>query len=183
MGTNPIFVSTRRLADRLRRENISHAIMGSMAVCLHGGQPLKEDVVVLLTSEGLGLFERKVAGKLYDPVPKHPRRFVEKESGTTTVVMLTGHFPGKTSPGPFPFPHPDEVGKEIDGIRVVALPDLIQLKLAARSFHESAAVVSLIQANNLDEAFSDKLHPSVRDAYLACVEETRREEEFLIHNG
>jgi hypothetical protein len=44
----------------------------------------------------------------------------------------------------------------------VALPDLIQLKLAARSYRESADVVSLIEANDLDDAFADELHASVR---------------------
>jgi hypothetical protein len=136
-------------------------------------------MVVLLTPQGLDQFRRNLDHGQYDSVPKHTRRFVDTRNGTTIVVMLTGHFPGRTSPGPFPFPDPEEVGKEIDGITVVALPDLIQLKLAARSFRESADVVSLIEANDLDDAFADELHASVRDSYLGCVEEIQREREFL----
>ena len=37
-------------------------------------------------------------------------------------------------------------------------------------------MVELIRFNNLDEAFADSLHSSVRDDYIECLEEKRRED-------
>jgi hypothetical protein len=61
---------------------------------------------------------------------------------------------------------------------VVDLPTLIQLKLAARRYQDFADVVNLIRANNLDESFQGKLHPSVQGDFIECLEEKRREDEY-----
>jgi cobalamin-dependent methionine synthase I len=60
----------------------------------------------------------------------------------------------------------------------VNLPTLVQLKLAARRYQDFADVVALIRANNLDEAFAEQLHTSVRQDYVECLEEKRREDEY-----
>ena len=81
--------------------------------------------------------------------------------------------------GPIAFPDPDQVGEIIRNVRVVNLTTLIQLKLAARRHQDFADVVNLIAVRNLDESFRTRLHPSVRQDFIECLEEKRREEEYL----
>jgi hypothetical protein len=61
---------------------------------------------------------------------------------------------------------------------VVTLPQLIQLKLAARRYSDFGDVVLLIRAHQLDESFAEKIHPAVRGDFIECVEEKRREDEY-----
>jgi len=44
-------------------------------------------------------------------------------------------------------------------------------------------VVSLINMNHLDEAFLDQLHASVRRDFIECLDEKRREDEYIARNG
>jgi hypothetical protein len=43
-------------------------------------------------------------------------------------------------------------------------------------------VVSLICIHNLDESFRERLHLSVRQDFIECLEEKRREEEYEARN-
>jgi hypothetical protein len=70
------------------------------------------------------------------------------------------------------------VSETIERIRVVDLPTLIQLKLAARRYQDFADVVNLIRVHNLDESFQAKLHPALHQDYIECLEEKRREQEY-----
>ena len=36
----------------------------------------------------------------------------------------------------------------------------------------------MIRFNDLDESFADRLHESVRQDYIECLEEKRREDEY-----
>lgn len=139
---------------------------------------MKDAVEVLLTPEGLDHFRERFGGEHYESVPDRSRRFVERGSGTPMEVFLTGHFPGRRGPGPFAFPDPGEVGEEVGGACILSLTNLIQVKLAAGSHSDLADVVFLIQAQNLDESYVENLHPAVCAAYIQCLEEKQREDEF-----
>ena len=52
------------------------------------------------------------------------------------------------------------------------------LNLAAQRYRDFGDVVELIRCNNLDESFADRLHPTVRQDYIECLEEKRREDEY-----
>ena len=60
---------------------------------------------------------------------------------------------------------------------------MIQLKLAARRYYDFGDVVFLIQTHNLDESFLEQLHPSVHQDFIECLEEKRREDEYLAREG
>jgi len=55
----------------------------------------------------------------------------------------------------------------------------LTLKLAARRYQDWADVVSLINAHDLDESFMDCLHTTLHRGYIECLEEKRRENEYL----
>ncbi len=182
-GTHPVHVTMHRLAEQLKQAGIPYAVMGAMAVYLHGAEQTTKDVDVLLTKQGLDEFRARLVGVAYDPVPGRPRRFTDRENGTTIDVLVTGHYPGRGGPGPFPFPEPAEASEEKQNVRVVTLPQLIQLKLAARRYYDFGDVVFLIRVHNLDESFMEKLHPSVHKDFIECLEEKRREEEYEAREG
>jgi hypothetical protein len=181
-GTSPVHVTLKRLVDHLQQAGIPYAIMGAMAVNLHGAERTTKDVDVLMTRQGLEQFRRDFLGVAYDPVPKRPRRFVDRENGITVDVLVTGHYPGQGGSGPFPFPDPAEAGQDVkqdaNQVRVVTLPQLIQLKLAARRHYDFGDVVLLIKTHQLDESFLEKLHPSVHRDFIECLEEKRRDDEY-----
>jgi hypothetical protein len=173
----------KRLAQRLEKAEIPYAIMGAMAVNAHGARRTTDDVDVLLTRDGLERFRRQFVGKTYDQVEGRDRRFIERRSKVGVDVLVTGLYPGRGKPGPFAFPDPSAAGVKIDDIQVVSLPQLIQLKLAARRYYDFGDVVFLIRVHNLDERFMDQLHPSVHQDFVECLEEKRREDEYEARNG
>jgi hypothetical protein len=176
---SPQHKTMRRLARRLKKAGIPYALMGAMAVNAHGAERTTRDVDILLTPEGLKRFREEFVDEIYEPVKGRSRRFTERQSGVTVDCLVTGLYPGSGKPGPLAFPDPAEVSQEIDKISVLTLPQLIQFKLAARRHSDFGDVVFLIQTHNLDESFLPQLHPSVHQDFIECLEEKRREDEYI----
>jgi hypothetical protein len=173
----------RRLVGLLEKAKIPYAVVGGMAVNAHRYQRTTGDVDVLLTAEGLAQFRRRLVPRSYDPVPGRPRRFLDRRHQVTLDVLVTGLFPGTGKPGPISFPDPSEVSEVIEDVRVVKLPILVELKLAARRHRDFGDVVELIRFNDLDESFAQQLHSSVRGDYIECLEEKRREDDYEAREG
>jgi hypothetical protein len=181
--THPVYATLDRLAEKFRQAGIAYAVMGAMAVNLHGARRTTDDLDVLVTRQGLEVFRQTFVGVDFDQVPGRSRRFVDKQSGITLDLLVTGHYPGRGGPGPIAFPDPTEASEEKRNVRVLTLPQLIQLKLAARRYKDFGDVVFLIDTLNLDESFLDKLHPSVHKDFIECLEEKRREDEYQAREG
>jgi hypothetical protein len=175
---DPVHQTLQRLAKRLEKAGISYAVVGAMAVNLHGARRTTDDVDVLLTAKGLERFRQELLPKFYRQAEGRPRRFVERKSGVRVDCLVTGHFPGFGKSAPFAFPDPAQASEEIEKVHVVTLPQLIQLKLAAGRYYDFGDVVFLIRVHNLDESFLEKLHPSVHRDFIECLEEKRREDEY-----
>jgi hypothetical protein len=148
-----------------------------MALNAHRYLRTTGDVDFLLTPQGFEEFRKRFVGKNYEAIPGRPRRFVDRTNKVAIDILVTGLFPGTGKPGPIAFPDPTDVSQIIDKHRVVDLPTLIQLKLAARRHRDFGDVVELIRIHNLDESFRQKLHESLRRDFIECLEEKRREEE------
>jgi hypothetical protein len=182
-GKDEVHKTLRRIVKRLERAEIAYAVMGGMAVNAHKYQRTTGDVDVLLTSEGLEEFQRRYVTKNYLQREGRSRRFLDKANNIQVDCLVTGRFPGSGSPGPIAFPNPADVAEEIQKIRVVNLLTLVQLKLAARRSRDFSDVVELIRFNNLDESFAIQLHDSVRQDYIECLEEKRRNDEYEAREG
>jgi hypothetical protein len=178
-----VYKSMRRLAKRLEKAGIPYAVVGGMAVNAHNHRRTTVDVDVLLTPEGLESFRKLFLPKHYIQAPGRSRRFVDRTNKITLDVLVSGRFPGSGEPGPIAFPEPTQVRQVIEKIEVIDLKTLIELKLAARRHQDFGDVVNLIRANNLNESFSERLHPSVRRDYIECLEEKRREDEYVAREG
>ena len=91
--------------------------------------------------------------------------------------LVTGGFPGDGKPKPVAFPDPAGCTVEIDGIRYLRLPTLVELKLASGMTNpgrlkDLADVQELIRSLGLTTEFARELHPYVRPKYeelLAAV--------------
>jgi hypothetical protein len=182
-GKDPVHQAMRRVARRLERKGIPYAVVGGMAVFAHNHRRATRDVDILLTPAGFEEFRRSFVPKDYATVPKRTRRFVDRANKVTLDVLVTGMFPGTGKPGPIAYPDPAQVTEVKARVRVINLRTLIELKLAARRYQDFADVVALIRAHDLDESFARQLHPSVRQDYIECLDEKRREDEYEERNG
>jgi len=177
-GRDEVHKTMRRLAKRLEKANIPYVVVGGMAVFAHQYRRTTRDVDFLMTQDGFDEFLRLFVPKHYAPIPKRPRRFIDEVNKVTVNFLVTGHFPGSGKPGPISYPDPADVSQTIEKIQVVNLPNLVQLKLAARRYQDFADVVNLIRFNQLDESYLEKLHSSVHGDFVECLEEKRREDEY-----
>ncbi len=175
---DPAHQTLRRLVRRLEKANIPHAVMGGMAVYVHGYRRLTDDVDVLLSREGSEDFQRRFVPKNYESVPGRSRRFTDRTNDVPIDLRITGLYPGPGKPDPIAFPDPVAVREQIENIPFIDLVALIQLKLAACRHQDFADVVKLIDVHHLDESFRDRLHPSLHQDFIECLEEKRREDEY-----
>lgn len=180
MRSGRLMDTLRRLAERCTDAGIAYAIVGGMALGEHGYVRMTEDVDVLLTAEGLQRFRDQLVGRGY--VATHPgaqRTFRDTESGVRLEFLVTGEYPGDGKPKAIRFPEPLGAGTEIDGVRVLTLPRLIELKLASgmsapHRLRDLADVQEVIKAKQLDAAFATQLDPSVRGTYLELEQAVRQ---------
>jgi hypothetical protein len=172
MSEGRLLETLRRLATRLDDEGISYALLGGMALGEHGYVRMTEDIDVLLTREGLDRFRSRLLGRGY--VATHPgatRACRDAETGVRIEILVSGEFPGDGKPKPVCFPDPATSAVDVGGFRVLALPRIIELKLASgmsapHRLRDLADVQEIIKARGLDEAFAAQLDPSVRATFI-----------------
>lgn len=172
MGDGPIHKTMKTLARRLTDEGIDYALAGGMALMLHGYRRETIDVDFLVTSEGRDRLEENLVGLGYTPLfPGARKRFRDTSTRIEIDLIITGEYPGDGKPKPVSFPDPSQSAIEIDGIRILRLEKLIELKLASGMtapdrLRDLADVQELIKLKKLDSEFAQQLDPYVREKYL-----------------
>jgi hypothetical protein len=158
---------TRKL-DELQ---IPYAVAGGMALVAHGFERVTVDVDILVDANGLRRAHEKLEGLGYVPPFAGSKNLKDTATGVRIEFLVTGQFPGDGKPKPVAFPDPAKASVEIDGIRYLGLPSLIELKLASgltggvARLKDFADVVSLIQTLKLPKDFSAQLNPYVRPKF------------------
>lgn len=172
MESSPVHKTLNDIVRRLSEEQIDYAIIGGMALALHGFIRPTEDVDLLMNPQGLEKFHAELVGRGYVPLfPGARKHFRNSETGVKVKVITTGEYPGDGKPKPVAFPVPADVAIDL-GYRVVSLESLIELKLASgltaehRKLRDLADVQQLIEILNLPSDLSRRLDASVRDEYL-----------------
>lgn len=168
----------QRVAALLEKAEIDYAILGDLALRAHGCLRLAACVEVLLKIRDLERFRNDVAPEQFAQISSRPRRFIEVATGMPVHFFLTSHHPGYEYRGPITYPDPKTSRVLVGGHYYLDVSSLIQLKLAAQRHQDLADVVSLCRVLNLDEAYQESLHPSVRQAFRACLDEIRRDDNF-----
>ena len=172
MQEGDVYETLRRLAVRLRQESLEYALIGGMALVAHGYRRFTEDVDILMTPETLTAFRERLVGLGYRPAfPGAAKTFRDTETGVTIEVITTGEYPGDGKPKPVAFPDPRDARFERDGLWLVTLEKLIELKLASglsapHRLKDLADVQDLILRLKLPLTLSEQLHESVRPEYV-----------------
>ena len=102
---------------------------------------------------------------------KGSKKLRDTETGVTIDFLVTGDYPGDGKPKPVSFPDPATTFVDIEGMRVIPLPRLVELKLASgltggvNRLKDFADVVALINALGLSRDFADQLDAYVRPKY------------------
>jgi hypothetical protein len=159
----------QRLTKALDELEVDYAIGGAMAMFLHGFRRFTEDVDVLVTSDGLQKIHAALEGRGYVKPFGASKNLRDAQTGVRIDFLISGKYPGEGKPGPISFPVPAQAAVEKDGIRILSLPRLVELKLAsgqaAHRLHDLGDVQQLIQHLKLPRDFADQLDPSLREIY------------------
>jgi hypothetical protein len=168
----PVHRTLRRLAKRLDDEKIPYAVIGGMALYLSGYERLTTDVDLLMTPDGLRRFQERFLGLGFSAAFSGARKtFRDTETKVKVEVITTGEYPGDGKPKAVSFPDPAVASTDREGIRVIALEKLIELKIASglsaphRTHIDLADVQRLIEELHLPLELGDRLDASVRAEY------------------
>ncbi len=91
-------------------------------------------------------------------------------TGVRIGFLVTGRFPGDGRPKPVAFPDPAAVSEVLGGIRVLRIEKLVELEIASGMSHagrlkDLADAQEMIRVLGLEQAFADRLDPSVRSKF------------------
>jgi hypothetical protein len=169
-GTSKTHQALKKIAGKLNELGIDYVIVGGMAMFQHGYRRFTEDVDLLVTREGLKEIHRALEGLGYRPPFDGSKHLRDTEHGVKIEFLVTGDFPGDGKPKPVAFPTPATVADEINGIRYINLPSLVELKLASGMTNvgrmkDLGDVTEMITVLELPRDFADKLNPFVQEKY------------------
>ena len=172
MNKGDVHETLNRVVARLEDAKIPYAVIGGLAVGLHGFTRVTGDVDILTTPEGLDAVHQKLIGRGYLPqFPGARKKVRDTQTGIPVDFITSGEYPGDGKPKPVRFPDPTVSAVEIGGKRVLALERIIDLKLASgltnpQRLRDLADVQDLIANLHLPLELAEKLDPSVRDTYI-----------------
>jgi len=176
MKEGDVYATLRTLADRLNAEGLEYAVIGGMALTAYGFRRFTEDVDILMTRETLRRFKEKFVGLGYVPAfATASKSFRDARTGIKVEVMTTGEYPGDGKPKPVVFPDPIEARVEHEGLWVLTLQKLIEVKLASglsapHRLHDLSDVQRLIDILQLPRDLAQQLDSSVRAEYVRLWE-------------
>jgi hypothetical protein len=159
----------------LDEEGIPYALIGALALNEYGYRRVTVDVHLLMTHQGLSTFKSHYLGRGY--VEKFPgsKGMRDMENAVMIDVVLAGDYPGDGNAKPVRFPDSAAVAGRDEGISLLPLPRLVELKLAsgmsaAHRLKDLADVLELIRAAQLSKDLARDLDASVRDKFLELWE-------------
>ena len=128
---NAVHDTLRGITRRLTEIGVPYAVVEGMAMFAHGFRRFTEDVDLLVTPAGMKQIRERLVGLGYVRPAGTSTKLRDTSTGVRIEFLITGGFPGDGKPKPVAFPDPAAVAVEIDGIRYVGLPALVELKLAS----------------------------------------------------
>ena len=176
MGKGSLNSALAKVTRDLKEHRIDYMVIGAVALLEHGYPRLTEDIDLVLTPKGLEIFHRELIGLGYVPAfPGAKKRVRSTTDGIIIEIMTTGEYPGDGKPKPVSIPEPRAASTEIDGVKVVTLEKLIELKLASgmtapHRLKDLADVQELIRIRDLQPEFAERLNPYVRAKFLELYE-------------
>lgn len=157
-----LWETATRVHDVFAAHGVPHAIVGGVAVCLHGYRRNTVDVDLLIRPDDSAAV----------------RAHLEADECSVKFVMA-GEPEGPGQSAVFPDPADAAHIAVIEGLPVLSLAALVQSKLACglgnlrRTHKDFADVVELIAIHQLDKSFARFLHPSVQSEFKELVRHAR----------
>lgn len=169
-GAGSVHETVKRISRRLDELGIPFVVVGGVAMFHHGFRRFTEDVDILVTAEDLQRIHEHLDGLGFVRPFSTSKNLKDTTNGVRIEFLIAGEYPGDGKPKPVAFPSPQEEFEVRDGIKVLKLPRLIELKLAsymtgkARS-KDLGDVEELIRTLNLHRDFATHLDPYVRPLF------------------
>ena len=161
----------------LAAAQIPHAVMGGVAVCLHGYQRNTVDVNLLIRKEDADAVRVTLESEKFVWDKKEAE--FRSPSGVVVQFLLAGDRAGSGTEVMLPDPSDERSITEIEELSVLTLAKLIESKIASgsgnlrRTHKDFADVVELIILNRLNSSFAKFLHKSLRTTYRELVRKSR----------
>ncbi|MBY0522621.1 MAG: hypothetical protein K2R98_04460 [Gemmataceae bacterium] len=141
-----------RAVDRLLQVTGIEAVLGGGWAVWHHGYVarLTVDVDIALPMDRIEEFLRVASVAGFEVLPLQEGRWpkmIHKETDVKVDILPEGARPGTTSkPAPTTIPHPALMGAQSGTLRYIALPRLIELKIAAGRGRDDGDVIELMRA-------------------------------------
>ncbi len=151
--------SLRRLALRLNELGTNYAVVGGMALYLHGFRRYTENINILITREGLPDVHRALLGGGYRLSQVNSKNIHDTDNGVYIKFMVSDEVPD-----------PQRMAAEQDGIWLLSLAPLLNLKLISGMkgivrMKDVSDVQEMIKLLHLPQDFAEQLSPGVRAKY------------------
>lgn len=179
LGKESLWDAARTAHALLAQAGYPHAIVGGVAVCLHGYQRNTVDVDLLVRREEAIQVRSVLEAAGWQWIDD--RTEIQSPSGVVLQFLMAGDKAGVDTVVRLPDPGDAESVTELEGLPVLTLARLIESKLACgqgnlrRTHKDFADVVELIAVHDLSRSFARHLHASLRDAFRELVRHARGE--------
>jgi hypothetical protein len=179
LGNESLWDVARECHEVLQRAGIPHAIIGGVAVCMHGYQRNTVDLDVLIgaaRAEDVRAAMEGAGFKWSDETAEF-----RSSAGIPVQFLNAADRAGPGSEVRLPDPGDKSAVTEIDGLPVLSLAKLIESKIACgegnlrRTHKDFADVVELIAKHDLNRSFARHLHKSLRGTFRELVGRARGE--------
>jgi len=161
-----VHTTLRSLVKVLNELGVDYAVVGGMAMFIHGYRRFTEDVDILVTREGLAQIHDALEGRGYVKPFAASKILRDATTGVKIDFLISGQYPGDGKAGPIAFPEPKGAAIQRDNAQVLSIDKLVELKLASGQSpgrrKDIGDVQELIRFLNLPRDFSSKLDPSVQ---------------------
>ena len=177
LGNETLWEVALNCHQLLEEAEIPHAIVGGVAVCLHGYQRNTVDVDLLVRGPDSERLREVLEGAGYEWIAREAE--FRSETGIPVQFLIAGERAGKGSEIRLPDPDSSKTVTIKEGLPVLSLSRLIEAKLACgtgslrRTHKDFADVVELIVANRLGSGFARFLHKSIRATFRHLVTRSR----------
>ena len=173
LGNESLWSVAARCHQLLSEAGIAYSVCGGVAVCLHGYQRNTTDLDLIIRGEDSDAVREILTkgGYTWDADQAEFRT----PDGIAIQFVIAGQKAGKETEVSISQPVGDLNVEQIEGLSVVRLSRLIEMKIACgmsnlrRTHKDFADVVELISKRGLDGSFARHLHKSLRPTFRQLV--------------
>jgi hypothetical protein len=177
LGNKSLWSVAERCDSVLTAAEIPYSICGGVAVCLHGYQRNTVDLDLVIRQKDSDSVRHVLTenGFVWDA----SNADFKTTDGFAVQFLIAGQKAGKDSEVQIAEPIGDLNVEQIEGLSVVRLSRLIEMKIACglsnlrRTHKDFADVVELIEVRNLDGTFAQFLHKSLRPTFRELIHNAR----------